>query len=91
MLLQRLDLHWLGPVLQVPIGLFLYLGTRRGQNSVVSGININKWVDEAQACMWAHCLSTADQAFFLFDNLEGEDWEEIRHCPELERIWLGSL
>lgn len=58
---------------------------------MVSGININKWVDEAQACMWAHCLSTADQAFFLFDNLEGEDWEEIRHCPELEREDLARI
>lgn len=31
--------------------------------------------------MRARYLSKADKAFFLFDRLEGEAREEIRHCP----------
>lgn len=53
--------------------------------SGTSGIGIDEWVDEAQACMWARCLSLADQAFFLFDHLEGEAHEEIRHRPDTDR------
>lgn len=49
-----------------------------------SGIGVDEWVDEAHACMRARCLSTADQAFFLFD-LEGEAREEIRHRSVIER------
>ncbi len=37
-----------------------------------SGIGINEWVDEVQACIRACCIPVADQAFFLFDHLEGE-------------------
>ncbi len=29
-----------------------------------SGVGINEWVEEAQACMRVRCLSTADKAFF---------------------------
>lgn len=53
--------------------------------SGTSGIGIDEWVDEAQACMRARCLSLADQAFFLFDHLEGEAREEIRHRPDTDR------
>lgn len=50
-----------------------------------SGVNINEWVEEAQACMRARCLSAIDRAFFLFDHLEGEAKEEIKYRPAAER------
>nr|XP_055039117.1 uncharacterized protein LOC129426946 [Misgurnus anguillicaudatus]XP_055039118.1 uncharacterized protein LOC129426946 [Misgurnus anguillicaudatus]XP_055039119.1 uncharacterized protein LOC129426946 [Misgurnus anguillicaudatus]XP_055039120.1 uncharacterized protein LOC129426946 [Misgurnus anguillicaudatus]XP_055039121.1 uncharacterized protein LOC129426946 [Misgurnus anguillicaudatus] len=53
--------------------------------SGTSGIGIDEWVEEAQACIRARCLSTADQAFFLFDHLEGEAREEIRHRSDADR------
>lgn len=49
------------------------------------GVRINEWVEEAQACMRVRNLSLADQAFFLFDHLEGEAREEIKYRPEIER------
>ncbi|KAL0161382.1 hypothetical protein M9458_045107, partial [Cirrhinus mrigala] len=50
-----------------------------------SGIGINEWIEEAQACIRARYLSVSDQAFFLFDHLEGEAREEIRYRSEVER------
>ena len=50
-----------------------------------SGVNINEWVEEAQACMRARCLSAIDQAFFLFDHLEGDARDEIKYRPAAER------
>ncbi|XP_026115992.1 uncharacterized protein LOC113094613 [Carassius auratus] len=50
-----------------------------------SGLGINEWVEEVQACIRARHLSTADQSFFLFDHLEGEAREEIRYRPASER------
>lgn len=50
-----------------------------------SGVDINEWVEEAMACMRTRYLSPADQAFFLFDHLEGEAREEIRYRSEEER------
>ncbi|XP_062416593.1 uncharacterized protein LOC134121324 [Pungitius pungitius] len=50
-----------------------------------SGIGLTEWLDEVQACMRARHLSVADQAFFLFDHLEGEAREEIKHRPSTER------
>lgn len=49
------------------------------------GIGISEWVDEVQACIRARCIPVADQAFFLFDHLEGEAREEIRHRSAAER------
>lgn len=46
-----------------------------------SGVMIDEWVEEAQACMRLRHLSTIDQAFFLVDHLEGEAREEIRYRP----------
>lgn len=37
-----------------------------------SGIGLSKWIEEMQACMRARRLAISDQAFFLFDHLEGE-------------------
>lgn len=50
-----------------------------------SGIGLIEWLDEVQACMRARHLSVSDQAFFLFDHLEGEAREEIKHRPSTER------
>lgn len=50
-----------------------------------AGISIDEWVEEVQACMQVPHLSIADRAFFVFDHLEGEAREEIRHPPSVER------
>ena len=50
-----------------------------------SGIGLEEWIEEAQACMRARHLSTFDQAFFLFDHLEGEAHEEIKYRPATDR------
>lgn len=48
-------------------------------------MGIDEWVEEAKTCMRIRHLSNADQAFFLFDHLEGEAREEVRYHPEIER------
>ncbi len=50
-----------------------------------SGIFIDEWVEEAQACMRLRHLYNTDQAFFLVDHLEGEAREEIRYRSRDER------
>ena len=50
-----------------------------------SGISIAEWVEEARACMRAQYMGITEQAFFVFDHLEGEAREEIRYRPEAER------
>nr|XP_055046935.1 uncharacterized protein LOC129432507 [Misgurnus anguillicaudatus] len=50
-----------------------------------SGTGIDEWVEEAEACMRARYMSNVDKAFFLFDHLEGEAREEIRHRSSGER------
>lgn len=50
-----------------------------------SGIALSEWIEEVQACMRARHLSLADQAFFLFDHLEGEAREEIKYRSSEER------
>lgn len=50
-----------------------------------TGIGLAEWIEEVQACMRARHLSTSDQAFFLFDHLEGEAREEIKFRPSAER------
>ncbi|KAK0148586.1 hypothetical protein N1851_011071 [Merluccius polli] len=50
-----------------------------------TGISIDEWVEEAQACMRARHLSSIDQAFFLFDHLVGEPREEIKFRSNAER------
>lgn len=49
------------------------------------GISLNEWLEEAQACVRARHLSAADEAFFLFDHLEGEAREEIKYRTAEER------
>lgn len=50
-----------------------------------SGIGLTEWIEEVQACMRARHLSTSDQAFFLFDHLEGEARDEVKFRPNAER------
>lgn len=50
-----------------------------------TGIGLSEWVEEAQASMRARHLSRSDQAFFLFDHLEGEAKDEIRYRSAAER------
>lgn len=50
-----------------------------------SGIGLTEWIEEVQACMRARHLAPADQAFFLFDHLEGEAREEIKYRSSTER------
>lgn len=50
-----------------------------------TGIGLAEWAEEVQACMRARHLSTSDQAFFLFDHLEGEAREEIKFRSSAER------
>lgn len=49
------------------------------------GISLGEWLEEAQACIRARHLSAADQAFFLYDHLEGEAREEIKYRSSAER------
>lgn len=50
-----------------------------------SGIGLEEWVEETQACIRARHLSNIDQAFFLFDHLEGEAREEIKYHSATDR------
>lgn len=50
-----------------------------------SGIGLAEWLEEVQACVRARHLSASDQAFFLFDHLEGEARDEIKYRPRHER------
>ena len=50
-----------------------------------SGIGLPEWLEEVHACMRARRLSASDQAFFLFDHLEGEAREEIKYRSNVER------
>lgn len=56
-----------------------------------SGLGLEEWVEEVQAFMRARHLSTADQAFFLYDHLEGEVREEIKYHPTAERSDLAKI
>ncbi|XP_023815430.1 uncharacterized protein LOC110015877 [Oryzias latipes] len=50
-----------------------------------TGIGLTEWLEEVQACMRTRHLSVADQAFFLFDHLEGEARDEIKYRPGSDR------
>lgn len=52
-----------------------------GRENVVylgEGIGLSELIDETEACMRACRLSASDQAYFLFDHLEGKAREEIK-------------
>lgn len=50
-----------------------------------SGMKVTEWIEEVEACMRARHLSVKDQAFFLFDHLEGEARQEIKYRPITDR------
>ena len=50
-----------------------------------TGVGLAEWKEELQVCMRARHLSVRDQAFFIFDHLEGEAREEIKYRPRVER------
>lgn len=50
-----------------------------------SGIGFEEWEEEVQASIRARHLSSTDQAFFLYDHLEGEAREEIKYRSNDER------
>lgn len=50
-----------------------------------SGIPIEDWVDEVRATLRCRKLSVVDQAYFIFDHLEGEAKDEIRYRTRAER------
>lgn len=50
-----------------------------------TGISLSEWVEEVEACMRARHLSRADQAYFMYDHLEGEARNEIRYRSSEER------
>lgn len=49
-----------------------------------TGIGIGEWIEEVQSSIRVRHLSAADQAFFLFDHLEGEAREEIKYRTSAE-------
>lgn len=50
-----------------------------------TGIGVTEWVEEVQACIRARHLSVADQAYFIFDHLDGDAREEIKYRSSAER------
>ena len=56
-----------------------------------TGIGLSEWIEEAKACMRARHLSFSDRAFFLFDHLEGEAKEEIKHRSYADRKDPGKI
>lgn len=48
-------------------------------------MSFKEWLEEAQACIRTRHLSVSEQAFFLFDHLEGEAREEIKYRSREER------
>ena len=56
-----------------------------------TGIGIAEWVEEVETCIRVHHLSGDDQAFFIYDHLDGEAREEIKHRPPAERSDPGKI
>lgn len=50
-----------------------------------AGIPIEDWVEEIRATLRTRRLSAVDQAYFIFDHLEGEAKDEIRYRTRAER------
>lgn len=76
-----------GPRGNVPTDRFVFIPRYRKCPifSGRAGIGFDEWEEEVQACMRARHISLADQAFFLYDHLEGEAREEIKYRPAAER------
>lgn len=50
-----------------------------------SGIPVEDWIEEIRATLRTRRLSAVDQAYFIFDHLEGEAKDEIRYRTRAER------
>lgn len=50
-----------------------------------SGIPVEDWVEEVRATIRARHLRPVDQAYFIFDHLEGEAKDEIRYRPRSDK------
>ena len=50
-----------------------------------SGIPVEDWNEEMRATLRARQLRPIDQAYFIYDHLEGEAKDEIRYRPKAER------
>ena len=49
------------------------------------GMGLVEWMEEVHAGMRVRQLSTVDQAYFIYDHLEGEAKEEIKFRPRRDR------
>lgn len=49
------------------------------------GIGIVEWVEEVRASMRARRLAPVDQAYFIYDHLEGPAKDEIKYRPKEDR------
>lgn len=49
------------------------------------GIGVVEWVEEVRASVRARHLKSVDQAYFIYDHLEGEAKNEIKYRPVSER------
>lgn len=50
-----------------------------------SGILVEDWVEEMKATLRARHLRPVDQAYFIYDHLDGEAKAELRYRPRAER------
>lgn len=50
-----------------------------------TGLSINEWVEEVEACMRARHLTGVDRALFISDHLDGEAKQEIKFRSSAER------
>lgn len=49
------------------------------------GVSILEWIEEVQASLRVRKLTPIDQAYFIFDHLEGEAKHEIKYRPQADR------
>lgn len=49
------------------------------------GIGVVEWVEEVRASMRARHLARIDQAYFIYDHLEGSAKDEIKYRPQQDR------
>lgn len=50
-----------------------------------SGIPVEDWIEEVRAVLRARYLKPVDQAYFIYDHLEGEAKDEVKYRPKAER------
>lgn len=50
-----------------------------------SGITVEDWVEEIKACVRMRQMHPFEQAYYIYDHLEGEAKDEIRYRPREDR------